>query len=78
MKYTTNNKKPQLNSWRELIEPTKLSRPSFSLNAFVCDECCLPMRLYGENFIESYSRGRANTLKCLCDLHAAELMEVNS
>ncbi len=49
----------------------------FNLNSFVCDECCLPMRLYGENFIESYTNGHANTLRCLCDLHAAELMEVS-
>ncbi len=38
----------------------------------VCDECAAPLHLYGENFIESYCNGRANILKCLCDLHAAE------
>lgn len=38
----------------------------------VCDECCLPLSLYGENFIESYDEGRANALRCLCDLHAEE------
>jgi hypothetical protein len=38
----------------------------------VCDECCLPLYLFGENFIESYTNGRANLLQCLCDTHAAE------
>lgn len=38
----------------------------------VCDECALPLSLYGGNFIESYSKGRANILRCLCDIHAAE------
>jgi len=42
----------------------------------VCDECAAPLHLYGENFIETYCNGRANILKCLCDLHAAELLEV--
>jgi len=42
----------------------------------VCDECAVPLLLYGENFIESYKAGKANVLRCLCDLHAAELLEV--
>jgi hypothetical protein len=48
--------------------------------AFACDECSLPLLLYGENFIETYSTGRANILRCLCDLHAEEfgLLEVNA
>jgi len=45
----------------------------FNLTAFVCDECALPLRLYGANFIENYSYGHANTLRCLCDLHADEM-----
>ncbi len=45
--------------------------------AFVCDECARPLRLYGENFIETYTNGKANILRCLCDLHADE-MEVNA
>ncbi len=32
-----------------------------------------PLWLAGENFIDSYSDGRANILRCLCDIHAAEL-----
>jgi hypothetical protein len=39
----------------------------------VCDECSLPLRLYGENFIESYSNGKANSLRVLCDIHAEGL-----
>ncbi len=38
----------------------------------VCDECALPLKLYGSNYIESYTNGRANILRCLCDLHADE------
>jgi len=45
--------------------------------AFVCDECARPLHLYGENFIETYTNGKANILRCLCDLHANE-MEVNA
>jgi RNase P subunit RPR2 len=37
-----------------------------------CDECAAPLWLYGENFIESYSNGYADTLRCLCDMHAEE------
>lgn len=37
-----------------------------------CDECCVPLLLGGENYIESYRNGRANPLKCLCDTHAEE------
>jgi hypothetical protein len=39
----------------------------------VCDECARPLHLYGQNFIEGYTDGRANILRCLCDVHAAEL-----
>ncbi len=56
------------------------ANPATAINLFqfdgmslFCDECCLPLWLYGANFIESYSNGYANTLKCLCDLHAEEL-----
>jgi hypothetical protein len=56
--------------------PTR-NKIQFNLTAFVCDECALPLRLYGANFIENYSYGHANTLRCLCDLHAAELMGVS-
>ncbi len=44
--------------------------PFFEMTSFVCDECCLPLWLYGANFIESYTIGRANILRCLCDNHA--------
>ncbi len=40
---------------------------------FVCDECARPLHLYGENFIESYTNGKVNVLRCLCDLHADEM-----
>ncbi len=43
----------------------------------VCDECAVPLQLYGQNFIESYTVGKANLLRCLCDIHADE-MEVNA
>jgi hypothetical protein len=39
----------------------------------VCDECAAPLWLYGENFIDSYTDGRANILRCLCDLCADAL-----
>jgi uncharacterized protein with PIN domain len=39
----------------------------------VCDECAAPLHLYGEHFIDSYTNGRANILRCLCDLHTEEL-----
>ena len=79
----------QFNSCREWLESTKLSllpeRKPFALPespfletmAFVCDECACPLHLYGENFIETYTNGKANILRCLCDLHADE-MEVNA
>ncbi len=71
-------------SRRDLLEQSKLSRlpqrkpfafdnaPFYRLR-LVCDECARPLHLYGENFIESYSNGKANIMRCLCDLHAAEL-----
>ncbi len=46
------------------------SKFSPHITAFVCDECSIPLHLGGENFIESYSNGRANILRCLCDTHA--------
>jgi hypothetical protein len=39
---------------------------------FICDECALPLRLYGEAFIESCGNGRGGILRSLCDSHAAE------
>ncbi len=46
----------------------------------VCDECALPLHLYGENFFDSYNNGRANILRVLCDLCALNhgLLEVAS
>ncbi len=38
----------------------------------VCDECAAPLHLYGEHFIDSYTNGQANVLRCLCDLHSDE------
>jgi hypothetical protein len=40
--------------------------------AFACDECSLPLQLYGENYIETYTDGKVNVLRVLCDLHAEE------
>ena len=51
----------------------KLSHLPVGLRSLVCDECCAPLHLYGENFIESYAEGQANILRCFCDLCAAEL-----
>ncbi len=53
--------------------------PSFRFTdlRLVCDECAAPLWLYGENFIETYTNGRANLLKCLCDLCAAEFLGVS-
>jgi len=65
-------------SRRDLLENSKLAHLPFCFSGLrlVCDECAAPLHIYGENFIESYTNGRANILKCLCDLHAAELLEV--
>jgi hypothetical protein len=40
--------------------------------AFACDECSLPLQLYGENYIETYTDGQANPLRCFCNTHAEE------
>ncbi len=61
---------------RDLLKQSRLSRLP-ERKAFVCDECARPLHLYGENFIETYTNGKANVLRCLCDLHADE-MEVNA
>ncbi len=53
------------------------SRPVYRGFNFVCDECARPLHLYGENFIETYTNGKVNVLRCLCDLHADE-MEVKA
>ncbi len=47
---------------------------------FACDECALPLHLYGENYIETYTDGKVNVLRVLCDLHAEEFgfLEVNA
>ncbi len=51
---------------------------NFQFNSrFVCDECARPLCFYGENFIETYTNGKVNILRCLCDIHADE-MEVNA
>ena len=62
-------------SRRDLLEQNKLAHLPFCFIGMrlVCDECSLPLKIYGENYIESYINGRANLLRCLCDLHAAEL-----
>lgn len=39
---------------------------------FVCDECCLPLSLYGENIILQTEDDRFVT-HMLCDLHLKEL-----
>ncbi len=77
--HTTNLSRLQFNSTSsrgDLLERTKLSRlperKTFKLSAFVCDDCCLPLHLYGANFIETYSGGKVNILRCLCDTHAEE------
>jgi hypothetical protein len=41
-----------------------------------CDECCLPLYLYGENYIEVHANGRAYLLKALCNSHADEFRGV--
>ena len=67
-------------SRRSLLEQAKLSRRVLrkafvlpELPFFVCDECSAPLHLYGANFIETYTNGKVNILRCLCDLHAQEL-----
>ncbi len=41
-----------------------------------CDECALPLRIYGENYIESHADGRAYLLKAFCNSHAEEFRGV--
>ncbi len=45
----------------------------FAGQRLVCDECARPLHLYGENFVETYTGGKVNVLRCLCDLHAEEM-----
>jgi hypothetical protein len=40
--------------------------------SFACDECSLPLQIYGENYIETYTDGQANPLRCFCNTHAEE------
>jgi hypothetical protein len=49
-----------------------LSKLSHTTTKFVCDECSLPLRLYGENHIKSCAGGQSNILRTLCDSHAVE------
>jgi hypothetical protein len=49
---------------------------SFIGMRLACDECCLPLHLYGENYVESYANGRATLHKALCDSHADEFRGV--
>ncbi len=71
------NLKPKLTMIQNTSNTNKFQIKSatfcFAGLSLVCDECAVPLNLYGENFFESYCNGRANILKCLCDLHAAEL-----
>lgn len=40
---------------------------------FVCDECCLPVSLYGENIILTVKNDKLIT-HIFCDLHAEEFL----
>ncbi len=61
-------------SRRDLLEQRKSAHPPFCFIGMrlVCGECSLPLKLYGENFNDSYTDDVANPLQYLCDLHAAE------
>ena len=62
----------------EAIEKPKPEQPfEFTGMRLFCDECSVPLWLYGENFFETYTNGTANILRCLCDLCAAEFWEVD-
>ncbi len=65
---TTNNKNLQFVSTTSRLD--LLDDYFFNVVQIPCDECCRPLRLYGENFIESYTAGQANPLRALCDRHA--------
>ncbi len=76
--FTTTQNKFQFNSTTSRLPERKTSMlpesPFLETMAFfVCDECARPLSLYGENFIETYTNGTANILRCLCDLHADEM-----
>jgi hypothetical protein len=74
---TPNKTKQKENGFVMSQYTPKQNKIQFNLNSFVCDECCAPLRLYGQNFFDAYARGKCSLLRCLCDLCSAE-MEVNS
>ncbi len=51
----------------------KQSEMPFGLRRIVCSECCLPLYLYGKDFIASYLDEQAELLPSLCDLLLAEM-----
>ncbi len=53
-------------------ESFSMSNITTTLKEIQIDFCFAPLRLYGENFIDSYTSGEANILRCLCDTHAEE------
>ncbi len=62
------------------FQPKLINLPAAETSLFrfagmrlVCDECAAPLHLYGENFIETYTKGKVNILRCLCDIHADEM-----
>ncbi len=63
---------------RNARQPYRKTSTGSDFSAFVCDECCAPLHLYGANFIESCTSGQVNILRALCDLHSDEFeLEVN-
>lgn len=69
-----NSAKKPIHTTSESVSQNSARLPfRFAALRLVCDECAVPLHLYGENFIESYKDGKANMLRCLCDLHADEL-----
>lgn len=70
MEHLNNNNKNAKFQLKLIKKPKSSKLSTTSFRSFVCDECAAPLSLYGANFIESYSKGSANVLRCLCDLHA--------
>jgi len=66
--------------FKEIEVETKLSFENSKIAKlkiqFVCDECCLPLSLYGENIILSVNNDEFVTLM-FCDLHADKFLNEN-
>ncbi len=61
---TTNQKTLQFVSTTSRLD---LLEGYFFKTMQICDECALPLRLYRSDTLDTYTSGRAGTLRDLCD-----------